>query len=142
MIILNEEHWSGAKFSAIDRRNLRAGQALENRLVVAAQNNAGAVELAGNPLGLGRGAEPFRGQRRQQIPIHVISVCHRHLRLEAQAATEQARANGWRKVFHRFMAAGAGKEQNPKLRRPLIRCRHCRELPRLAQRATSQANER
>ena len=89
VIVLDEEHRRRSEFSAIDRGDLRPGGTLEHALVVATEHDPGAVELAGDPFGLGRRSVALRGERRQQVPIDMIAVGDRRLRRKAQAAAEQ-----------------------------------------------------
>src|SRR4029077_14331916 len=94
VIVLDEEYRRRAESRAVDGGDLRAARALEHTLVVAAEHDPGAVEPAGDLFGFRRGAVALRGQRRKQIPIDMIAVGDRGLRLEAQRAPEQPVAYG------------------------------------------------
>src|SRR5207245_7105403 len=141
VIVLNEEHRRRTKIHAVNRGDLRVDRTFEYGLVIAAQHDARAIELACNLLGLRRCAVPLRCQRREQIPVNMIAIGYRRLRLKAQGASEQPVAYGRRQELHRFMAACAGKKQNSELYWPLVSCRECRKLPWLAEWPALVTNE-
>src|SRR5262249_37300381 len=108
---------------------------------------AGAIEAARDLFGLRRRAITLRRQRRQQIPVHVVTVRDRGLRLKDKRSAQQAVAHDRRQKLvrarrHVLVPTGARKEQNAETTRLLVGRWKGRELPRLRQRLAPAAHKR
>jgi hypothetical protein len=109
VIILNEEHWNRTEICLVDGDDLRAADALEDGLVVAAENHARAVEpSAGECDRLWCVVSARKG--RELIPVDVVAIGHHRIGLEAERAAKEPVAHGGGQECQRLMPAGAGEK--------------------------------
>jgi hypothetical protein len=85
----------------------------------------------------------------QGDPVDVVPICNECVGREGERSLQQFSANRGRQELkagfcreENIVSAGAGVNQQPKLRRQLIQSRHCGHGPWLAQTATVRGGER
>jgi hypothetical protein len=143
VVVLDEEGRYRAKIGAVDRQDLRPGGALEHGLVVSAEHQRRAVELAGDTLTERRGAAgEMRELRGEQIPIDLITVGDERVGRKRERAQQQPPADRGGQEVEGVVTAGAGVEQHPERRWPLVGPGKGRQRPRLAQHAAAAAGKR
>ena len=112
VVVLQEEHRYRPEVAAVDWHDLGAGRRLHRRLVARPEHGGREVEIR-SPTGV---TEPARivALPCMEIPVDVVAVRHRRIRLERQRPTQQAIANDSRQVVRDAV-------QYPRMTHPCLR---------------------
>ena len=148
VVVLQEADRRRAEIRSVDRHDLRTGRRLHRGLVAGAEHRRREVEVRLPPAG----AELARvvALPGVQIPVDVVPVGDRRVRLERQRPAQEAVANRGREeaapvtdsAVGSARAAGASEEQHPQALGTRVRRRERRQRPGLAQRGPVGTGER
>ena len=149
MVVLQEKDGDRtAERPVVQRRDLLPCRAKQSSLVVTTQNRCSAIKMGISHACFGP-AQSGSGFRCKEIPVDVVPICNECVGREGERSLQQFSANRGRQELkagfcreENIVSAGAGINQQPKLRRQLIQSRHCGQGPWLAQTATVRGGER
>ena len=148
VVVLQEEDGRRPEVRAVDRHDLRAGRRLHRGLVARGEHRGREVEV--RPPAARTELPRVLALPGVQVPVDVVAVGDRRVRLERQRPAQQAVADGRRQEAAPVAdagvgaagTAGAGEEEHPHPLGTAVRRRERGQRPRLAQRRAVGARER